>query len=167
MKSELQYFENPYFKRIFSQIGLKKNMGKKLENLICVVISFLMIFTLPTVYYVSMANVYSLLAIGCEGMILLYLFGKNYKHIKCELLFWITMYLILAFIYSVINISSFGCLKILLIFLPFCICFFHCIDVRRFADIYVKVAVIFSFVFLISWFAVILGFLKPKGSVYF
>ncbi|WP_455248961.1 hypothetical protein [Ruminococcus sp.] len=135
-----------------------------LERLICVVLSIFMIFTLPNVYYISHENLFSIAAAACEGMALIYLFGKNRKHIKLNFVFWITLYLILALIYYAFNMKSFGCLKILIVFLPFCICFFHFVKAEKFADIYVKIAIAFSLVFLISWLAVATGFLHASSA---
>lgn len=134
------------------------------ENFICIILSIFMIFTLPNVYYISHENLFSVVTVACEVAILIYLLGKNYKHIKLNFVFWIALYLILSLIYYAFNIKSFGCLKILIVFLPFCICFFHFVEVGKFVDIYVKIAIVFSLVFLISWLAVAIGLLKSRGA---
>lgn len=141
-----------------------RKKSQHLECLVCAILSIFMIFTLPNVYYISHENLFSIVVAVCEGMTLIYLFGKNFRQIKLNFVFWITMYLILSLMYYAFNINSFGCLKILIVFLPFCICFFHFVKAEKFADIYVKIAVVFSFIFFLSWLAVITGFLHVSSA---
>lgn len=159
MKNIMCTFTSDFFPDRHASIN---SSAEWFENVFCIIISFLMTFTLPGVFYLSHENFFSLATAGIMLVMVGFELIRNYS-LSRKFLFRIFFYIAIAAFYTSFNLKSMGCIKILMFYLPLCIIIFEYVNIQKFANIYVIVTTIFALLFLVSWIATLVGVLKPHG----